>query len=89
MNPSAQPICLPSTFDATTVREVYATLRRALASEGELLVDGTGVETVDTAAGQLLASFALTGRHVHLRASKPLADFLKVTAIEVVLAPEQ
>jgi hypothetical protein len=80
---------LPATFDATTVRAVYGTMRAALAeSTGDLTLDGTRVETVDTAAGQLLAAVALAGRHVHLKASAKLEDFLKVTAIEVVLAPE-
>jgi anti-anti-sigma regulatory factor len=83
---SAAPVLLPARFDATTVREVYAALRQALAAGGDLRVDGRQVESVDTAGGQLLASAALTGRHLHLQASVPLRDFLDATALAVVLS---
>lgn len=90
--PVADPpeFVLPAAFDATRVRELHGALKERLAqTSGPVIVDGTQVETVDTAGAQLLAALGLSGRRVSLKASKVLADFLKVTAFEAVLSPEQ
>ena len=77
---------LPATLDATTVATVQQALR---ALEGEVHLDGSKVELVDTAGAQLLAAFALKGPKVHLKASAVLADFLSVTAVASLLSVEQ
>lgn len=79
---------LPATFDATTVRGVYDKLRVLLEQGDDVTIDGAKVEAIDTAGAQLLAAFALSGRRVHLQASKPLEDFLQATALAVVVVPE-
>jgi hypothetical protein len=77
---------LPATLDATTVATVQQALREL---KGEVHLDGSKVELVDTAGAQLLAAFALKGPRVHLKASAVLADFLSVTAVASLLSLEQ
>lgn len=79
---------LPATFDATTVRAVYEQLQPLLGQPADVTIDGAKVEVIDTAGAQLLAAFALSGRRVHLKASKALEDFLKATALDVVVVAE-
>jgi hypothetical protein len=86
MEATPAPVVLPACLDASAVRAVYDDLRRALAREGELHVDGRQVTKVDTAGGQLLAAAALTGRHLHLQTSTVLEEFLNATALTVVLS---
>jgi anti-anti-sigma regulatory factor len=76
---------LPATLDATTVTAVHQALRGLT---GEVHLDGSKVELVDTAGAQLLAAFALKGQTVHLKASAVLAEFLAVTAVGSVLSLE-
>jgi anti-anti-sigma regulatory factor len=86
MDARPEVVVLPVRFDATAVRAVYDAIRHAMASEGDLHLDGREVASVDTAGGQLLAAAALTGRHVHLQCSPALKTFLDATGISVVLS---
>lgn len=77
---------LPVNFDVSTVRSVHAAL---VGTTGDVQLDGSKVEAADTAGAQLLASLALGGRAVHLKASTVLSDLLAVTAVNLLLSLEQ
>ncbi len=80
---------LPSTFDATTVRTVHASLV-LLAQQGSAVrLDGSKVEVVDAAAAQVLAALARAVGQVTVKVSPVLSDVLTVTAVGPLLSLEQ
>lgn len=60
--PAAAAVVLPARLDIPGARALYEQLKAALAADGELLVDGSGVELATAAGAQVLVAFARSAK---------------------------